>query len=72
MNEPLIGVAFLPCGISGSEGISIDIDDGFLPEVNPENVFLFSVLLQDGLQDSVKALDGGLAGSKDWKTWHLK
>jgi hypothetical protein len=46
--------------IPSSEGLSIDIDDGLLPQIDPEDVLLLAVLLEDGVQHAVKAVKGGL------------
>jgi len=32
-------------GVSGCEGLSVDVDDGLLPQVDPEDVLLLAVLL---------------------------
>merc|ERR1719420_1482036 len=37
-------------GVSGGERLAINVNNGLLPEVNPEDVFLISVLLEDGLK----------------------
>ena len=36
-----------------------------IPEVNPEDVFLISVLLEDGLKALLKTIDRGLACAED-------
>jgi len=53
------------CGIPGGVGIAIDIDNGFLSQVDPEDVFLISVLLQDWLKALLKSFNGGLACAKE-------
>jgi hypothetical protein len=58
-------------GVSSSEGASVNVDDWLLSEVDPEDVLLVAVLLQDRLQHAVEASQCGLAGSEDGKTGHL-
>ena len=36
-----------------------------IPEVNPEDVFLISVLLEDGLKALLETIDRGLACAED-------
>ena len=43
-----------------------------LPEVDPEDVFLVSVFLQDGLQALLETLHRGLAGSEEGEARQLE
>jgi hypothetical protein len=61
-----------PLRVPGGEGLSIDVDDRLLSQVDPEDVLLLAVLLQDRIQDPVEAVDGGLARSEDRKSGHLQ
>merc|ERR1712172_256496 len=54
-------------GVSGGERLAINVDNGLLPEVNPEDVFLISVLLEDGLKALLETIDRGLACAEDGK-----
>ena len=59
-------------GVSGGEGASVNVDDWLLPEVDPEDVLLVAVLLQDRVQHAVEPVDRGLAGSEDGESGHLE
>ena len=62
---------FQPGGIPGGEGLSVDVDDGLLPEVDPEDVLLVAVLLHDGLQATAEAVGRCLASSEHGETREL-
>ena len=47
-------------------------DSSLLPEVNPEDVLLVSVLLEDGLKTLLKSINGGLTCSEDGESGQLK
>merc|ERR1719264_265400 len=51
--------------VSGGERLAINVNNGLLPEVNPEDVFLISVLLEDGLKALLETIDRGLACAED-------
>ena len=42
------------------------------PEVDPEDVFLISILLQDGLQALLEPINGGLASPEDGEARELR
>ena len=44
----------------------------FLPEVDPEDMLLISVLLEDRLQTLLKSVNGGLTCSEDGESRQLK
>ena len=43
-----------------------------LPEVDPEDVFLISVFLEDGLQTPLESVNGGLTCAEDGESGQLK
>ena len=43
-----------------------------VPEVDPEDVFLVSVLLEDRLQTLLKPINCGLTCAEDGESWQLK
>ena len=58
--------------VPGRVGLSVDIDHGLLPEVDPEDVHLIPVLLEDGLEAVLEALECGLAAAKHREARELK
>merc|ERR1719516_366193 len=50
--------------VASSERLAIDINDWLLSKVDPEDVLLVSVLLEDGLEALLKTLHRGLTSSK--------
>merc|ERR1719391_587169 len=50
--------------VASGERFAIDINDWLLSKVDPEDVFLVSVLLEDGLEALLKTLHRGLTSSK--------
>ena len=69
--ESIRAQIFQPGGIPGGEGLSVDVDDGLLPEVDPEDVLLVAVLLHDGLQAAAEAVGRCLASSEHGETREL-
>ena len=58
--------------LSGSEGFSVDVDDGLLPQVDPVDELLVAVLLLDRLQALVEPLQGRLAGAETGESGQLE
>ena len=58
--------------LPGGEGLSVDVDDGLLPEVDPEDVLLVAVLLHDGLEARVEAGQGRLARAEHGEAGQLE
>ena len=58
--------------LSGSEGFSVDVDDGLLPQVDPVDELLVAVLLLDRLQALVEPLQGRLAGAEAGESGQLE
>merc|ERR1719206_515655 len=68
-SSALLGVVYLQvevdlCWVPGCVGLAIDINNWFLSEVDPEDVLLVSVLLEDRLQALLETLNRGLAGAE--------
>merc|ERR1719237_1893067 len=53
--------------VASSERLAIDINNWFLSKVDPEDVLLVSVLLEDGLEALLETLHRGLTSSKEWE-----
>merc|ERR1719300_905016 len=51
--------------VASSERLAIDINDWLLSKVDPEDVLLVTVLLEDGLEALLKTLHRGLTSSKE-------
>merc|ERR1719391_956986 len=51
--------------VASGERLAIDINDWLLSKVDPEDVLLVSVLLEDGLEALLKTLHRGLTSSKE-------
>jgi len=54
-------------GVAGGEGLAVHVHNRLLSEVDPEDVLLIPVLLEDRLQALLESLDGGLTGAEDRK-----
>merc|ERR1712013_340911 len=68
-SSALLGVVNLQvevglCWVPGCVGLAIDINNWFLSEVDPEDVLLVSVLLEDRLQALLETLNRGLASAE--------
>merc|ERR1712048_516993 len=56
--------------VSCRVGLAIDINNRFLSEVDPIDVFFISILLHDWFKTFVKASQSWLTSTKDWETRH--
>ena len=59
-------------GLPGCEWLSVDVDDGLLPQVDPEDVLLVAVLLHDGLEALVEAVHRRLPGPEHGEARQLQ